>query len=397
MSDTEKVFSYPFGEPEQLLLHPDYAKMQALPGLARVKLPYGREGWLATKYEDVHKILTDTRFSRELAIANDEPRMYPGHLEMGMLDMDPPAHTRIRQIVASAFTPRRTEQLRPRAVELADDLIDTLLAGPRPADLVEGFTRPLPVVVISEMFGLPTDDRAYFAELAEAVTTTTRLTPEQIGEYLQQLWDYLAGVIAQRRKEPQDDALTALVQASDSDQMTEHEIAQIAAGQLAASYETTANELASFFFALLHNPEQMDHLWMNPSMIKRAVEELLRFCPMSSASLFARYATEDVVIGGTLIRAGEQVLASLIAANKDETVYQDPGSLNLNVERKPHLAFGSGVHRCLGTGIARMVLQVGLSTIVRRMPGLRLAIPESELEWRTEALMRGLKHIPVTW
>lgn len=397
MSYPGEALSYPFGEPDRLTMHPEYRKIRESGELARVRLPYGKEGWLVTRYEDVHRIMTDPRFSRELAIQNDEPRTYGEHRDMGMLDMDPPRHTRIRQIVASAFTPRRTEQVRPHTIAVADKLIDEMLAGPKPADLVESFAKPLPVTVICEMFGLPIEDRARFSELAEAMTSTDRLSTQQIVDYLTELWTYLAQVITDRRNDLKDDALSALIVAGDEDRLSEHEIAQIAAGQLAASYETTANELASFIYALMTHPEQHDQLWMNPSLVDKAVEELLRWVPMSSSTLFARYATEDVVIGNTVIHAGEHVLASLTSANKDDSVFDKPDELNLTAVRRPHLAFSSGVHRCLGTGLARMILQVGVGAIIRRMPGLQLAVREHELVWKQQQLMRALRTLPVTW
>ncbi|MEV4624675.1 cytochrome P450 [Micromonospora sp. NPDC049523] len=391
--------AYPFNPPERLDLDPQYAELRENEPLTRIRMPYGEDAWLATRYADVRVVLGDPRFSRAAAAAHDEPRSTPQRLATGILSMDPPEHTRIRTLVTKAFTARRVEQLRPRTQQIADELVDALIDAGPPADLVEQFATPLPIRVICELLGVPVADEHKFHLWSEAIVSTTSLPPETIQEYYGNLYAYMGGLIAQRREEPTDDLLGAMVRARDEDEgrLTEEEMVQLAAGLLAAGHETTVTQIPNFVYTLFGYPQELARLRADRTLLPGAIEELLRHVPLGAASGFARYALEDVELGGVLVRAGEPVIVELGSANRDHRVFDDPDRLDLTREHNPHMGFGHGVHHCLGAQLARMELQVAIGTLLDRLPGLRLAVPESELVWKSGMLVRGLKHMPVEW
>ncbi|MDT4992764.1 MAG: hypothetical protein QOH97_2656 [Actinoplanes sp.] len=394
-----EVRAYPFSDPDRLHLDPLYAELRRQEPVVQVRLPFGETAWLATRYEDVRVVLGDARFSRAASVGRDEPRMTPQLIGSGILGMDPPDHSRLRRLVAMAFTARRVDLLRPDTTEIADELVDAMIAGGSPADLVEQFAVPLPIQVICRLLGVPASDQEKFRTWSEAIVSTTSLAPEQIMEYLGSLHAYMGGLIAQRRQEPTDDLLGAMVQArdADNDRLTEQEMVELASGILAVGHETTVSQIPNFVYVLLTNPEQLALLQSRPDLIPSAVEELMRYVPLGAGSSFARYATEDVELSGVQIRAGEPVIGSLSSANRDGDVFADPDRLDLTREVNPHIGFGHGVHHCLGAQLARMELRVALGTLLTRLPGLSLAVDEKELDWKPGLLVRGLRSMPVTW
>ncbi|CAM00748.1 cytochrome P450 [Saccharopolyspora erythraea NRRL 2338] len=389
---------YPFSAAERLNLDPFYARLRAQEPMSRVKLPYGEAAWLATRYEDAKVVLADPRFSRAAVLEKDEPRMRPGITGGGILSMDPPDHTRLRRLVAKAFTQRRVERLRPRTQEIADGLVDRMIEHGSPADLVEEFALPLPITVICELLGVPYEDRDDFREWSDAFLSTTKLTPEQVVDYMDRMFGYMAGLIAKRRVDPQDDLMSALIEARDEhDKLTEQEMVQLAAGILVAGHETTATQIPNFVYVLLTHPDQLEGLLADLDGLPRAVEELTRYVPLGVAAVFARYAVEDVELGGVTVRAGEPVLVSASSANRDEAVFDDPDRLDLTRENNAHIGFGHGPHHCLGAQLARLELQVGLRTLLTRLPGLRFAGGEDDVVWKEGMLVRGPSKLEVAW
>ncbi|GAB3817114.1 cytochrome P450 [Micromonospora zhanjiangensis] len=401
MSDSAQatVHSYPFSPPHRLDLDPRYAELRRDEPLVRIRLPYGEPAWLATRHADVRTVLGDSRFSRAAAVGRDEPRNTPHQLDQGMLAMDPPEHSRIRRLAAKAFTARRVQQLRPRTEQIAGELVDGMLAAGPPADLVAHLATPLPIRVICDLLGVPVADQDRFHVWSEAIVSTTSLPPERIQEYIQNLFGYMGELLDARRREPADDLLTALAQARDerADQLTGEEVVQLAAGLLAAGHETTVTQIPNFVYVLLTNPEQWNRLRADPDLLPSAVEELMRFVPLGATAAFARYATEDVELSGVLVRAGEPVIAAIASANRDETVFDQPNTLDLGRATNPHVGFGYGAHHCIGAQLARMELQVALRVLLDRTPGLRLAVDVDELVWKSGLLVRGLTSMPVTW
>ncbi|MBO4160014.1 MULTISPECIES: cytochrome P450 [Micromonospora] len=390
---------YPFSDPHRLDVDPRYAGLRRDEPLIRVQLPFGEPAWLATRHADVRAVLGDLRFSRAAAVGRDEPRSTPYQREAGILGMDPPEHSRLRRLAAKAFTARRVEELRPRTRELAEDLVAGMIAAGSPADLVSHVATPLPIRVICDLLGVPVSDQDRFHTWSEAIVSTTSLRPEVAQSYIDNLLSYMAGLIAQRRVTPTDDLIGAMVRARDdnADRLTEDEMVRLAAGLLAAGHETTVTQIPNLVYVLLTEPDVWQRLCAEPALVPSAVEELLRFIPLGATAAFARYALEDVELGGVLVRAGEPVLVSIPSANRDESVFPDADRLDLDRKVNPHLAFGHGPHHCIGAQLARMELQVVLETLLARTPGLRLAVPESALTWKSGLLVRGLTALPVTW
>lgn len=311
--------------------------------------------------------------------------------------MDPPEHTRIRKLVGKAFTPRRVEELRPRAADIASRLLDDVIAVGPPADLVDSFSFALPAIMICELLGIPEDDRRTFRSWADATVSGTTAAPVQEQDAYLHLAGYLAGVIARRRARPGDDLLTGLVQARDNDdRLSESELLVLAMALLVAGHETTARQITNMTYTLLTNPPQLQQLRQQPELLPAAVEEMLRFNVFGSA-INARIATTDIELGDVLVRAGEPVLCSRASANRDEKVFSRADELDFGRDPNPHVAFGYGPHFCLGANLARMELQVALGAILSRLPRLRIAVPEDSLRWHEGTMLRGLAAFPVTW
>jgi len=390
------ILKYPFGEPHRMLLDPMYAHVQEHEPLARVQMPYGEPAWLVTRYADVRTVLGDARFSR--AFGRDEPRTVPHTNNGGLFSMDPPEHTRIRGLVAKAFTVRRVEQLRERTEQLAERLVDEMVAAGPPLDLVEHFAVPFPVTVMCELLGVPVADRRRFGKWASVIVSTT-LSPEKAAEYRARLGLYMRKLVDQRRRTPTDaDLLGALVQArDDDDRLSEHELMHLSTTLLSVGFETTSAEIPNFGYVVLTEPSVRARLMDEPAVLPTAVEELLRFSPIAAFAMFPRYATEDVELPSGPVRAGEAVLVHTAAANRDPRVFDEPDGIELGRVPNPHLAFGHGVHHCLGGPLARMELRTMLSTLLRRLPDLRLAVTEEEIPWKRGQLIRGPEALPVTW
>ncbi|MFE3548531.1 cytochrome P450 [Streptomyces kronopolitis] len=387
--------SYPFNIPESLALAEEYEHARNRPGLLKVQMTYGEPAWLVTRYAEARFVLGDQRFSRALGASHDEPRQSEGRRDSGILGMDPPDHTRLRTLVAKAFTVRQVEKLRPQVRQLTQDLLDELEAAGPPVDLVDRYALPIPVAVICRMLGVPTEDRPRFRVWSDAALSTSSLTAEELDANLEELRAYMGQLIEEHRRAPQDDLMTALIDARDvGDRLSELELVDLCVGILVAGHETTATQIPNFVLALLDHPGQLALLREQPQLIDKAVEELLRFVPLGSGAGQPRYATEDVEVGGTLVRAGTPVLVAVGSANRDALRFEKPGALDISRAANQHLGFGHGVHHCLGAQLARLELQEALGALVTRFPGLRLA---GDVEWKSEMLVRGPRVMPVGW
>ncbi|MBB4689366.1 cytochrome P450 [Amycolatopsis jiangsuensis] len=387
--------AYPFNEEEGLALNEAYSAAREAEGMIRVRMPHGEPAWLATRYADARLVLGDRRFSRAMSVEKDEPRMTEYRRTGGILTMDPPDHTRLRTLVAKAFTMRRVELLRPRVAELAREFIGDLKRHGQPADLVDLYALPIPVAVICELLGVPVEDRPKFRVWSDASLSTSGLTAEEAERNREELREYMAGLIAAHRAEPRDDLMTALIEARDvRDRLTELELVDLCVGILVAGHETTASQIPNFVYALLDQHEQWERLCADPSLIPSAVEELLRFVPLGAGAGFARYATEDVQVGDVLVSEGEPVLVAVGAANRDRLQFAGPDKIALDREDNHHLGFGHGVHHCLGAPLARLELQEALKALTSEMPGLHLA---GDIVWKTQMLVRGPRSMPIGW
>ncbi|GAA3866850.1 cytochrome P450 [Streptomyces sedi] len=387
----------PFPTNHGFTLHPAYAELRGAP-LGRVRLPHGDDAWLATRYADVQTVMSDPRFSIAAAVGRDQPRMREGaRAAKGLFSMDPPDHTRLRSVVGRDFGARRMERIRGRVREVAEARVDAMLAADRPADLLTEFAIPVPTTVICEIIGVPAEDHDRFWTWAETIFAND-LPGDTVLAAVRDFFAYMAGMVAERRAAPREDMLTTLVRACDEEgQITEEEMFAVAADLLNAGFATTSHQIANFLATLLCHPEQLTLLRLKPDLIPGAVEELLRFVPILSGFSFARYAVEDVPLGGVTVRAGEPVIGVLGAANRDPEAFPEPDALLVDRPTSPHLAFGKGPHFCVGAHLARVELQESLRVLLDRLPGLALAVPPDELEWRHGSMVNGLTRLPVTW
>jgi cytochrome P450 len=384
--------------------HPIYSQLRALRPVHRSR---ALDCWLLTCHADIVSCLRDARFSsvgRAASVLDriDEPcakeRLKPlyDHFSVGLIHSDPPAHTRIRSLINKAFTPRRVDELRPRLQELVDELVDRVenLGG---MDVIADLAFPLPVTVISEALGLPIDDRARFklwcdtinGILAARHTLQSALVTQ---ESVLALRAFVSDLIAIRRREPQDDLLSHLIQAqTEGDHLSEVELIQTTATMLIAAHETTTNLIANGILALLENPSELERLRCDHNLFDIAIEEFLRY--ESPLNHFTRITTEDVELRGEHIRTGDLVTFSILAANRDPGQFDHPNQLDVGRKNNRHIAFGFGPHFCLGASLARLEGRIAIETLLRRFPNLRLAT--SEIEWRHDRVLRATKALPV--
>jgi cytochrome P450 len=370
-----------------------FAALRESRPVAPVRMPaYGR-AWIVTRYADVRTVLTDPRLAKDVHRWPGGGRSRPSEatgVYAHMLHADPPDHNRLRRVVQKAFTPRRTA-LRPRAEEIAAGLLDEMAAAPSDVtDLLAAFARPLPIAVLCELLAIPEADRAWIAVAVAAYDDRA-----QHDRLERELAGYFAELIAARRSEPGDDLVSALARDSGgADGLTGNELVSTVFLLVMAGFDTTVNLIASGALALLTNPGEKARLRQDPSLLPAAVEELLRFTnPVNHAN--DRFTTEDVPIGDVVIPAGEWVLPAISSANRDPAQFPDPDRLDLGRDTSGHVAFGHGIHHCLGAPLARMEAEVALGALLARFPRISLAIPASELRWRPVSLMNGLESLPV--
>ncbi|MDJ1134000.1 cytochrome P450 [Streptomyces iconiensis] len=391
---------YPLGPPERLDLAPGYGPLLAAPRMTRVRMPYGGDAWLAVRYEHVREVMSCPHITRELVAAPEAlPRRLPEPPPGGsIMTMDGAEHARLRRLVNKAFTARRIEAMRADVQRLVDGLLDGMEAAGPPVDLVEALAVPLPVRVICALMGIPADDHERFRSFTETIMGAAASGPDAVRTAMGDFFAYFSELIAQRRAEPTDDLLGGLVLARDKeDRLSEQELVWLGIALLIGGHETTLNQIANFSYTLLTHPEALEDLRAHPEITPRAVEELLRYIPTGAGSARAHIATDDVELGGVTVRAGEGVVVDLGAANFDAAVFAQPHRLDLRREPNHHLAMGHSSHFCLGAQLARMELSITLTSLLRRFPGLRLAIPVEELQWNSTGLIRGLARLPVAW
>ena len=364
----------------------------------RAQLPDGRIVWLVTGYENVRQMIIDQRFSRALAVAPGQAQPGFEMFAAGSINgMDPPDHTRLRKLVASAFTARRVEALRLRVTSIVNQLIDAMLDRPQPADLVASFSLPLPAQVICEMLGVPAADTEQFHAWSDTILGDWQRDTDEIMTALAELYGYFGALIEIRRAQPTDDLMSALIAArDDTDRLSEQELTVMCCTLLIGGHETTANQINLSLLLLFEHPGQMAALRADPGLVPGAVEELLR-CSRLGGLAPARVTREDVQIGGVTIPAGEQVIPLFATANRDPSVFTDPERFDVTRDAASHLSFGAGVHHCLGAQLARVELQEAFRGLIGRLPGLRLAVPASDLEFKPGMAINSLRELPVLW
>jgi cytochrome P450 len=386
----------PFSPPAAVLA------MQAAAPIARVRLWDGSRPWLVTRYAEQRALLGDPRISHD-----PERSGFPHNTlaarereksSQTFINMDDPEHARLRRMVTARFTIKRVEVLRPAIQRIVDGLIDQMLAGPKPVDLVEAFALPVPSLVICELLGVPYADHDFF-QANSRIIVHRESSPEAAREANGRLRGYLDGLIAEKLATPGDDLLSRLaVEHVTSGELTRREAANIGVLLLIAGHETTANMIALGTLALLEHPDQLAALRDadDPRLVAGAVEELLRYLTIVHFGL-RRVALADIEIGDQTIRAGDGVIISTVAGNRDEQAFADPERLDVHRDARRHVAFGFGVHQCLGQPLARVELQVVYGTLYRRIPSLRRAVDLDQIPFKDDGLVYGVYELPVTW
>jgi cytochrome P450 len=370
-----------------------HARLRAQRPISRVIMPGGTPAWLATGYPEARAALTDPRLRKTPPGWRPQLDSTFAALDMHMLNSDPPDHERLRRLVNKAFTARRVERLRPRITAITTELLDDMSTRPE-VDLLASFAFPLPITVICELLGVPTADRDDFRTWsATAVSDTAPLELSQA--HAGALIRYFTVLLAAKRHEPADDLLSDLIAApDDGDRLSENELVSMAFLLLVAGHETTVNLIASGTLALLLNPGELARLQADPSLLGGAVEELLRYVnPVNNATF--RFAAGPVEIGGVRISRGDLVLVALSSANRDPSRFADPDRLDAGRDSSGHLAFGHGIHYCLGAPLARLEAEIAFSHLLARFGSMRLAVPAESLRWRPSTLIHGLESLPV--
>jgi cytochrome P450 len=384
--------------------YPFYARLRAEAPVWRTTLRDKRTAWMVTRYEDVAGVLKDDRIAKDPLNAQDpeqrarEPWV-PGFLkplERNMLDVDDPDHRRLRTLVSKAFTPRLIERLRQRIERICRELLDEMERNGK-TELVRDYALPLPATVIAELLGIPASDHRKFHRWSNRIVSISsgrdvwKALPAALS-FLR----YLRKMAERRRSQPEDDLMSALVQAEEAgDKLSQDELLAMAFLLLVAGHETTVNLIANGTLALIEHPEQLERLERDPSLIKPAVEELLRYTsPVEIAT--ERYARQDLEVAGKVVPRGELVLAVLGSANRDDMYFENPDTLDLTRDPNKHLAFGrGGAHHCLGAPLARMEGQIALTALLRRFPEIRVAVPHESLRWHRGLFLRGLERLPL--
>jgi cytochrome P450 len=386
----------PFDPPRQL------ARIQAECPITRVTLWDGTEPWLVTRHEDLRALMSDSRVSANTLHPNF-PHMGEGmkarqHRAPTFINMDDPGHAEQRRKVTADFSIRRIETLRPKVQGIVDGLIDDMLAGPRPADLVAALALPVPSLVICELLGVPYADRATFHELS-ATVNSVQVTAAESTAAMEGLLGYLGELVDGKAAEGTDDLLGRLISGHMvAGDLSRDDIVKIARLLLVAGHDTTANMIALGTAVLLEHPDELARLQGDPSpeTVRNAVEELLRYLTVSHFGR-RRVAADDIDHGGRLIRRGEGLIFAADIANRDPDAFPDPDRLDLTRPARHHVAFGFGVHQCLGQSLARLELEVVFGALFRRIPTLALVGEASDLRYKSDLAVYGVYELPVTW
>ncbi|MDN4865372.1 cytochrome P450 family protein [Priestia megaterium] len=391
---------------------PIFAKMRTMGAVIPIPSPMGekdRQTWMVTRMEEAMQVLKDhTQFTVDgSSMANNssiwqnnaDPSAPPTFFTAkSLVSVDEPDHRRLRRLVSKAFTPKYMESLRPRVQEIADELLDQVQQRGE-MDLVKDYAYPLPINVISDMLGVPQADRTKIRGWSEAIAHGLGLGRKDPGvaEQIRAFGEYIVQLVAEKRQHPAGDLISQLIAIEEEgDRLDEAELISMISLLIFAGHETTSNLIATGTLMLLDHPEQLEKLKANLNLVPAAVEELLRFNGPSTMA-GPRFATEDIELAGQQIKKGDMVIPVLKSANRDELQFTDPEELNITRTIKRHLAFGQGIHMCLGAPLARVEGDIAFSTLLRRMPNLRISVPREDINWHFMLSSQGLTSLPVTF
>ncbi|WP_228083417.1 cytochrome P450 [Streptomyces profundus] len=401
MAPSETVFHCPFDFAEGLAFDPSLRRLMTEAPIARITMPYGEgTAWLVTRYEDVRLVTTDRRFSRAAVAGRNFPRMTPEPIVQSesINLLDPPASSRLRRLVAQAFTAPKVERMKPATQRIVDGLLDEMADHGPPADLVEHLSTRLPLTSICEVLDIPEEDRPELRRRAMAMMAIGPTTRETAIQAKAELRGYFQDLTQRRRAEPGEDLISSLATARDGDErLGPDELAVMAMVLMMTGHDTSTYQLSNITYTLLTQEEQLAKLRAHPEKLPNALEELLRFIPFRKGVGIPRIALEDVQIGDVTIRADDTVHVSYLAANRDPERFDRPDELDLDRPPTPHMTFGWGAHHCIGSPLAVMEIQLAIGTLLARFPRLRLAVPVEEVRWNDESIWRYPYELPVAW
>ncbi len=381
--------------------YPFFAQLRQIAPVVSISQMPGRQVWMVSQFNEAIQVLKDQRFSVEFTHYRPGEPSLPRNpesagfiLDRSMISVDEPDHIRLRKLVSKAFTPRYIEALRPLVDRLANELLDRV-QDKGEMDLIGDYAYPLPINVISEMMGVPKKDRSQIREWSSVIARNSEDPGKDIK--LDAFSSYVTRLVAEKRANPEDDLTSQLVQIEeDGDRLSGQELLSMVALLIFAGHETTSNLIGNGALALLDHPDQLARLKTDPSLIPNAVEEMLRFCgPVMSPA--PRFALEDVEIGGQLIHKGDMVMIVIASANHDQRQFDDPEEMDIARSLERHIAFGQGIHYCLGAPLARLEGDIAFTTLLRRMPNLRLNVPREEITWNASMILRGISKLPVAF
>ncbi|GIP00542.1 cytochrome P450 [Paenibacillus lautus] len=374
--------------------YPVYEKLRQSDPILNLQFPDGRFGWLISNYEEAVEALKDSRFSKDVAKAMGQEQT--SVFSTNMLFSDPPDHKRLRGLVQKGFTPQRIADMRGHIQEIADNLLDAV-SSKDTINLIDEYAFKLPIIVISEILGVPTEDQDKFRVWSNSIIgASNQEMNEQVVQHMNEFIAYLKDWFAKVRKQPGDDMISQLVIAENQgDRLSEQELYGVVTLMIIAGHETTVNLIGNGVLALLEHPEQRKLLQEQPELIHGAIEEMLRYNGPVEFST-SRWATEDMDFHGVHMKKGDLVVIALNSANRDASQFADPNIFDITREKSQHLAFGKGIHLCLGAPLARLEGEIAINTLLRRYPNFELQRDIDELEWRPGMIVRGVKEIPIS-
>lgn len=375
--------------------YPVYAELREGDPIHAVRFPDGQKGWMVTRYKDAEEVLKDSRFIKDMS------KIYGGSMDQmsvftqNMLFSDPPDHKRLRGLAQQAFTPKMISGMRVRIQEITDELLDAM-EGQDQVDLIDEYAFPLPIIVICEILGVPSSDRDKFRLWSNSmIEGTSGELGATVYQHMNEFVQYLGQWFATIRQQPGDDLISSLIQAEEEgDRLSERELYGLVTLLIIAGHETTVNLIGNTVLSLLENPEQQKLLERQPDLVNQAIEESLRFNGPVEFST-SRWAGEDFEFQGRELKKGDLVVVSLNAANHDPDRFTEPNLFDIQREKSPHLAFGKGIHMCLGAPLARLEGDIAIASLLKRFPQMKLAAKSSELEWRPGMIVRGVKELPL--
>lgn len=396
MSSIETVKSNLFTKAFTPNPYPAYTQLRNEEPVARVLLPDGQYAWMITRYDDALEALKNQKFMKDYRkLYEEDDSDYSSVFSKNMLFADMPDHRRLRGLVSKAFTPQMIAGMRDRIQEITDELLDEI-AGHETVNLIDAFAFPLPIIVICEMLGIPTEDRDNFRIWSNSmIEGSNGAYAQDIQKHMQDFIQYLRDRFETVRKNPGEDLISKLIVAEEQgDQLTEKELYGVVSLLIIAGHETTVNFIGNSIMALIENPDQLALLKEQPDLIKTAIEETLRFNDPVEYST-SRWASEDMVFKDQAMKKGDLVIVILNAANHDPSQFENPDQLDITREKSKHLAFGKGIHACLGAPLARLEGEIAIASFFKRYPHAQLNINKDDLEWRTGMIVRGVRELPL--